>query len=69
MEKKFPKKIGGHWASNKNIHGSSYRKSYQLYILLSFDSVRAVEIHDVTQAMSCIAYALEMRSSNGRERP
>ena len=39
----------------------------QFYILLSFDSVRALETHDVTRATSCIACALEMRSSNGRE--
>ena len=37
-----------------------------IIILLSFDSVYALEIHDVA---SCIACALEMRSSNGRERP
>ncbi len=43
------------------------RKGNQLYILLSFDSVRALEIHDVARATSCIAR--EMRSSNGRERP
>ena len=42
---------------------------HQLYILLSFDSVRALEIHDVARATSCIACALEMCSSNGRERP
>ena len=63
------KKIGGHRASNKNIRRSSYRKGHQLYILLSFDSVRALEIHDVARATSCIACALEMRSGNGRERP
>ena len=38
-------------------------------ILSSFDSVCAVEIHDVARATSCIACALEMRSNNGRERP
>ena len=37
----LPKKSGGYQASNKNIRKSSYRKSHQLYILLSFDSVRA----------------------------
>ena len=37
--------------------------------LLSFDSVRALEMHDVVCATSCIACALEMRSSNGRKRP
>ena len=63
------KKSGGHQASNKNIRRSSYRKGHQLYILLSFDSVRALEVHDVARAMSCIACAREMRSSNGRERP
>ena len=63
------KKSGGHRASNKNIRRSSYGKGDQLYILLSLDSVRALEIHDVACAMSCIVWALEMRSSNGRERP
>ena len=63
------KKSGGHRASNKNIRRSSYRKVHQLYILLSFDSVRALEIRDVASATSCIACAIEMRSSNGRERP
>ena len=65
----LPKKSGGHRASNKNIRRSSYRKGNQLYILLSFDSVRSLEIHDVARATSCIASALEMRSSNGRDRP
>ena len=63
------KKSGGHRASNKNIRRSSYRKGHQLYILLSFDLVRALEIHDVARATSCIACALEMRSSDGRESP
>ena len=45
------------------------KSGHQLYILLSFDSVHALEIHDVARATSCIACALEMRSSNGRERP
>ena len=40
-----------------------------MYILLSFDLVRVLEIHDVAHATSCIACTLEMRSSNGRERP
>ena len=63
------KKSGGHRASHKNIGRSSYRKGHdQLYILFSFDSVRALEIHDVTPATSCIACALDMRSSNGHER-
>ena len=31
--------------------------------------MHALEIHDVARATSCIACALEMRSSNGRERP
>ena len=65
----LPKKSGGHRASNKNIRRSSYRKGHQLYVLLSFDSVRALEIHDVARDTSCIACALEMCSSNGRERP
>ena len=64
----LPKKSGGHRASNKNIRRSSYHKGHQLYILLSFDSVRALEVDDVACAKSCIACALEMRSSNGRER-
>ena len=64
----LPKKSGGHRASNKNIRRSSYSKVHQFYIL-SFDSVRALEIHDVARATSCIPCALEMRSSNGRERP
>ena len=68
-ESDLPRKSGGHRASNKNIRTSSYRKGHQLYILLSFNSVRALEIHDVARATSCIACALEMRSSNGRERP
>ena len=63
------KKSRGHRVANKNIRRSSYRKDHQLYILLSFDSVLALEIHDVARATSCIACALEMRSSNGRERP
>ena len=65
------KKSGGHRASNKNIRRSSYRKGHQLYILSSFDSVRALEIpvHDMARATSCIACALEMPSSNGCERP
>ena len=58
----LPKKSGGHRASNKNSGRSSYRKGHELYILLSFDSVRALEY-------TCIACAIEMRSSNGRERP
>ena len=62
-------KSGGHRASNKSIRRSSYRKGHQLYILLSFDSVRALEIHGVACATSRIACALEMRSSNGRELP
>ena len=37
--------------------------------IFCFDLVRALEIHDVARATSCIACALEMRSSNGRERP
>ena len=53
----------------KHIRRSNYRKGHQLYILLSFDLVRALEIHDVARATSCIAYVLEMRSSNGHERP
>ena len=61
-ESDLPKKIGGHRASNNNIRRSSYRKGHQLYILSSFDLVHALEVHDV-------ARALEMRSSNGRERP
>ena len=68
----LPKKSGGHRASNKNIKfrsRSSYRKGHQLYILMSFDSVRALEIDDVARATSCIACALEMRSSIGPERP
>ena len=63
------KKSEGHRASNKNIRRSSHRKGHQLYILLSFDSVRAREIHDVARATPCIACALEMRCSNGREHP
>ena len=43
----LPKKSGGHRASNKNIRRSSYSKSHQLYILLSFDLVRALEIRHV----------------------
>ena len=31
--------------------------------------MRALEIHDVARATACIACALEMRRSNGRERP
>ena len=62
----LPKKSGGHRASNKNIRRSSYRKGHQLYISLSFDSVRALEIHDVALVTSSIACALEMRSSNER---
>ena len=58
----LPKKSGGHRVSNKNIRRSSYRKGRQHYILLSFDSSGA-------RATSCIACALEMRSSNGREHP
>ena len=45
------------------------QRSSALYILTSFDSVRALEIYEVARAPSCIACALEMRSSNGRERP
>ena len=56
----LPKKSGGHRASNKNIRGSSYRKGHQLYILSSFDSVGALEIHDVARATSCIACAVAM---------
>ena len=41
----------------------------KLYILSTFDSVCALEIHDVACATSNIACALEIRSSNGRERP
>ena len=66
------KKSGGQRASNKNSRGSSYRKGHQLYILLSFDSVRALEIHDLARATSCIACARELRSrdlkiQDGRE--
>ena len=63
------KKSEGHRASNKDIRRSSYPKDHQLYILLTFDSVRALEIHDVARATSCIACAQEMRSSNGLVRP
>ena len=59
----LPKKSGAHRASNKNIRRSSYRKCHQLYILLSFDSARTLEIHDVARATSCIACALEMPKS------
>ena len=52
-----------------NERAPSYSKGHQLYILLSFDSVRALEIHGMARATSYIACALEMRSSNGRERP
>ena len=45
----LPKKSGGQRASNKNIRRSSYHKGHQLYISLSFDSVRALEIHDVAR--------------------
>ena len=45
------KKSGGHWESNKNIRRSSYRKGHQLYILLSFDSVRVLEIHDTRHVL------------------
>ena len=69
MEVICRKKSGGHRASNKNIRRSSYRKGHQLYILLSFDSVRALETHDVARATSRIACELETRSSNGRKRP
>ena len=69
MEVICRKKSGGHRASNKNIRKSSFRKGHQLHVLLSFDSVRARDIHDVARATSCIACALVMRSSNGRERP
>ena len=31
--------------------------------------MRTLEIRDVASAMSCIACALEMCSSNGRDRP
>ena len=65
----LPKKKWGYRTSNKNIRRSSYRKGHQLYIFLSFDSMRALEIHDVARATSCIACVLVMRSSNGRERP
>ena len=41
------KKSGGHRAFNKDIRRLSYGKGHQLYILLSFDSVRALEMHDV----------------------
>ena len=44
-------------------------KVHQLYILLSLDSVRALEIHDMARATSCVACPLEMHSSNERERP
>ena len=65
----LPKKSVSHRASKTNSSRSGYRKGHQLYILLSFDLVRALEIHDVARATSCIASALELRSSNGRERP
>ena len=65
----LPKKSGGHRASNKNYSQIKLPKGHQLYVLLSFDSVRALEIYDVANATSCIACALEMHSSNGRERP
>ena len=36
---------------------------------VEFDSSRALEIHDVARAVSCIACTLEMRSSDGRKYP
>ena len=51
-ESHLPKKKNscGHWASNKDIRTPSLRKDLQLYILLSFDPVRALEIRDVAPA-------------------
>ena len=45
----LPKKKWGSLdrAANKNIRTKSYRKGHHLYILLCFDSARALEIHDV----------------------
>ena len=61
------KKSGGHRASNKNIRTPSQRKGHQLYILSSFRlSARAWKWRGTyVYWMAC---ALEMRSSNGRER-
>ena len=58
----LPNKSGGHRASNKNIRRSSYRKGHQLYILLSFDSVRALEIHDVARATD-VMYSVRTRDA------
>ena len=55
----LPKKKWGHRVSNKNILRSSYRKGHQLYILLSFDSVHALEIHDVARAVAMGANVLK----------
>ena len=65
----LPKKKWGSPSIQQKFRRSSDRKGHQLYILLSFDPVRALEIHDVARARSCVTCALEMRSSNGRERP
>ena len=53
----LPKKSEGHQASNKNICRLSYRIGHQLYILLSFDSVCALEIHGVARAQTQGWYA------------
>ena len=63
------KKVGVTEHPTKIFADQVTEKGHQLYILLSFDSVRALKIHDVAHATSCIACALEIRSSNGRERP
>ena len=59
------KKSGVHQASNKNICAPSECKGRQIYILSSFDLVRALEIHDVAHA--CLMNS--MRTSNGHEHP
>ena len=55
------KKSRGHRASNKNIRTPSERKGHQLYILLRFDSVRALEIDDV--ARTCLMNYVRTRNA------
>ena len=64
-----PKKVGVTEHPTKIFVDQVTAKVISSMFLLSFDSVRALEIHDVARDTSYIACALEMRSSNGRERP
>ena len=65
----LPKKKWGSPSIQQKYSQIKLRQRSSALYFVEFDLVRALEIHDVARATSCIACALEMRSSNGRERP